>query len=164
MPSMAISRRRSPFLVHKTTCKQISIRALAVRAGKSFLNNIIITCMFLKLRDCITCPRTKKREETVIYWLHGDLSYVAHSFLFKGEEPPVSIACDERLTVEHILLICSGLIETRETFYSLITDGFILWIYISEYLKKIYIFGILWKLSVKTFWNCCFYPFLTLLF
>ena len=33
----------------------------------------------------------------------------------KGEEPPMCIGCDELLTVEHILLTCSDLIEIRES-------------------------------------------------
>ena len=36
-------------------------------------------------------------------------------FLLKGEEPPVCIRCDKRLTIEHILLTCSDFIETRES-------------------------------------------------
>ena len=38
-------------------------------------------------------------------------------FLLKGEEPPVRIGCDELLTIEHILLTCSDLIEIREPLY-----------------------------------------------
>ena len=33
----------------------------------------------------------------------------------KGEEPPMSIGCDKRLTIDHILLTCSDLIEIRES-------------------------------------------------
>ena len=31
------------------------------------------------------------------------------------------IGCDKRLTIEHILLTCSDLIEIRQTFYSSVT-------------------------------------------
>ena len=37
--------------------------------------------------------------------LHIGHSFITHSFLLKGEEPPVCIGCDKRLTVEHILLV-----------------------------------------------------------
>ena len=38
--------------------------------------------------------------------LHVGLCNVSYSFLLKREEPPIYIACDERLTVEHLLLFC----------------------------------------------------------
>ena len=41
-----------------------------------------------------------------------------HSFLLKGEEPPMCIGCDELLTSEHILLTCSDLIEIRESHFT----------------------------------------------
>jgi len=36
----------------------------------------------------------------------------------KGEELPVCIGCDEVLTIEHILLTCSDLIEIRESHFT----------------------------------------------
>ena len=42
-------------------------------------------------------------------------SFLTHSFLLKGEEPPMCIGCDKHLTIEHILLDCSDLIEIRES-------------------------------------------------
>ena len=50
--------------------------------------------------------------------LHIGRSFLTHSFLFKGEEPPMCIGCDKRLTIEHILLTCSDFIEIRETLYN----------------------------------------------
>ena len=47
--------------------------------------------------------------------LHIGHSFLTHSFLLKGEEPPVCIGCDKRLTIEHILLTCSDFIEIRES-------------------------------------------------
>ena len=41
-------------------------------------------------------------------------SFITHSFLLKGEEPPMCIGCDERLTTEHILITCSDFTEMRE--------------------------------------------------
>ena len=54
--------------------------------------------IFPELKDCTTCPRTNRREETVISRLHIGHSYITHSFLLKGDEPPVYTACDDRAT------------------------------------------------------------------
>ena len=45
-------------------------------------------------------------------------SFITHSFLLKGEEPPVCIGCDKYLTIEHILLTCSDFIEMRESHFT----------------------------------------------
>ena len=50
--------------------------------------------------------------------LHIGHSFITHSFLLKGEEPPMCIACDKRLTIEHILLTCSDFIEMRESHFT----------------------------------------------
>ena len=51
--------------------------------------------------------------------LHGPgHSFITHSFLLKGEEPPMCIGCDELLTYEHILLTCSDFIEIRESHFT----------------------------------------------
>ena len=50
--------------------------------------------------------------------LHIGHSFITHSFLLKGEEPPMCIGCDELLTVEHTLLTCSDLTEIRESHFT----------------------------------------------
>ena len=72
--------------------------------------------IFPKFKElkCIVCPRTNRKEETVRARLHIGHSFITHSFSLKGEEPPVCIGCDERLTIEHILLTSSDFIEMRE--------------------------------------------------
>ena len=50
--------------------------------------------------------------------LHIGHSFVTHSFSLKVEEPPMCIGCDKRLTIEHILLTCSDLIEIRECHFT----------------------------------------------
>ena len=50
--------------------------------------------------------------------LHMGHSFLTHSFLLKGEEPPVCIGGDKRLTIEHNLLTCSDFIETRESHFT----------------------------------------------
>ena len=47
----------------------------------------------------------KQKRETVMARLHIGHSFITHSFLLKGEEPPVCIGYDKRLTIEHILLV-----------------------------------------------------------
>ena len=39
--------------------------------------------------------------------LHIGHSFITHSFLLKGEEPPACIRCDQHLTLKNILLNCS---------------------------------------------------------
>ena len=48
--------------------------------------------------------------------LHIGHSFITHSFLLKGEEPP--IGCDKRLTIEYLLLICSDFIEMRVSHFT----------------------------------------------
>ena len=50
--------------------------------------------------------------------LHIGHSFLTHSFLLKGEEPPMCIGCDKRLTIEYILLTCSDFIEIRENHFT----------------------------------------------
>ena len=50
--------------------------------------------------------------------LHIGHSFITHSFLLKGEEPPVCIGCDKSLTIEHILLTCSNFTEIRESHFT----------------------------------------------
>ena len=77
--------------------------------------------------------------------LHIGHSFITHSFLLKGEEPPVCIGCDKRLTIEHILPTCSDFIEIRETTLQLNHCACCLRIFhlkkIFNFLKEINIFG-----------------------
>ena len=59
-----------------------------------------------------------RKEETVMARLHTGHSFLTHSFLLKGEEPPMCIGCDKRLTIEHILLTCLDFIEIRESHFT----------------------------------------------
>ena len=74
--------------------------------------------IFPVLKECISCPRKNRKEETVMARLHIRHSFLTHSFLLKGEEPPMCIGCDKRLTIEHILLTCSDFIEIRESHFT----------------------------------------------
>ena len=74
--------------------------------------------IFPVLKECIVCPRTNRKEEIVMARLHIGHSFITHSFLLKGEERPMCIGCDKRLTIEHILLTCSDFIEIRESHFT----------------------------------------------
>ena len=74
--------------------------------------------IFPVLKQCVVCPRTNRKEETVMARLHIGHSFITHSFLLKGEEPPVCIGCDELLTIQHILLTCSDFIEIRKSHFT----------------------------------------------
>ena len=74
--------------------------------------------IFPMLKECIVCPRTNRKEETVMARLHIGYSFITHSFLLKGVEPPVCIGCDQHLTIEHILLTCSDFIEMRKSHFT----------------------------------------------
>ena len=101
--------------------------------------------IFPILKECIVCPRRNRKEESVMARLHIGHSFITHSFLLKGEEPPMCIGCDKRLTVEHILLTCSDFTEIRESHFTakslrmLFQD--ILPEKIFNFLKEINIFG-----------------------
>ena len=73
--------------------------------------------IFPVLKECIVCPRSNRKEETVMARLHIGHSFIAHSFLLKGAEPPV-IGCDQHLTIKHILLTCSDFTEMRESHFT----------------------------------------------
>ena len=83
------------------------------KCPKNKLQNI-----FSNLKECVVCPQTNRKKETVISRLHIGHSFSTHSFLMKGEEPPVCIVCDERLTIKHILLTCSDFTDTRESCFT----------------------------------------------
>ena len=63
----------------------------------------------------------------------------------KGEEPPMCIGCDKRLTLEHILLICSDFIEIRESHFTAKSLSMLFQDILPEkifnFLKEINIFG-----------------------
>ena len=96
------------------------------------------------LKLCTVCPRTNRNEKSLTARLHVGHSYIAHSFLLKGEERPVCIGCNELLTITYSLLTCWHFYwNKREPFYSSVTACTI-WKYIIEkdfnFLKYVNIF------------------------
>ena len=59
-----------------------------------------------------------RRDEVVLTRLHVGHSFLTHSFYFKGEDSPMCFACDEVLSVEHVLLHCADLIDVRHKHFT----------------------------------------------
>ena len=58
-----------------------------------------------------------RKENTVLIRLHIGHSYLTHSFIFRKEEALVCVACNVLLTVEHVLIECADLLETRKKYF-----------------------------------------------
>ena len=55
-----------------------------------FLDNKLYK-IFPVLKECVSCPRKNRKEESVVARLHIGHSFLTHSFLLKGEEPPSDV-------------------------------------------------------------------------
>ena len=71
-----------------------------------------------KLNEHLPGTSGSRREEVVLTRLHVGHCRLTHSFYFTQEERPWCFACDEQLSVEHILLSCSDLIDVRHKHYT----------------------------------------------
>ena len=71
-----------------------------------------------KLQEHLPGYFGSRREEVVLTRLHVGHCRLTHSFYFTQEERPWCFACDEQLSVEHILLSCADLIEVRHKHYT----------------------------------------------
>ena len=58
-----------------------------------------------------------RKEDSVLNRLHIGHSYLTHSFILKKEEAPVCAACNVVLTVKHILIECTDLLEIRKKYF-----------------------------------------------
>ena len=57
------------------------------------------------------------KEKTVLNRLHIGHSHLTHSFILRKEEAPVCVACNVVLTVRHILIECTDLLEIRNKYF-----------------------------------------------
>ena len=62
--------------------------------------------------------QARRRDETVLSRIRSGHTKLTHSFLLRGEDPPICIPCDCNLTISHILLDCLDFRDIREHFYS----------------------------------------------
>ena len=107
-------------------------------------------------------PRTNRKEETVIARLHIGHSFVTHSFLLNGEEPPT---CIRSLTIEHILLACSFFfLNEREPLDSSITACCFSIFHLRRFLT-FWKQSIFWqKLNLRSLLAMCFTHLLSIFF
>ena len=62
--------------------------------------------------------RAVRREEVVIARIRIGHTYITHSHILKGEDPPECVSCNEPFTVEHFMTECSDLQPTRVKYYN----------------------------------------------
>ena len=70
-----------------------------------------------KLPDKLLSFCNTRKESTVLNRLHIGHSYLTHSFILRKEEAPVCVACDVVLTVKHIFIECTDLLEIRKKYF-----------------------------------------------
>jgi ribonuclease HI len=63
-----------------------------------------------------------RKAETVLNRLLIGHTYFSHSFLLRNDDPPWCHACDEIMSVKHILTQCADLIEARERYFNGLTS------------------------------------------
>jgi ribonuclease HI len=71
-----------------------------------------------KLSDSPPRSASGRKAETVLNRLLLGHTYFTHSFLLRNDDPPWCHACDEIMSVKHILTQCADLIEAREKHFN----------------------------------------------
>ena len=61
----------------------------------------------------------RRRDELILCRLRIGRTYLTHRHLLVGDPPPVS--CQERLSVEHILIHCAEYIDIRDACFNVNT-------------------------------------------
>ena len=70
-----------------------------------------------KLPDKLSSFCNTRKENTVLNRLHIGHSYLMHSIILRNEEAPVCFACNTVITVKHILIECTDLLEIRKKYF-----------------------------------------------
>ena len=70
-----------------------------------------------KLRDKLLSFCNTRKENTVLNRLHIGHSYLTQSFILRKEQPPVCVACNVVLSVKHILIECTDVLEIRKKYF-----------------------------------------------
>ena len=60
--------------------------------------------------------KERRRDELILCRLRKGHTYLTHRHLLVGDHPPICISCQERLSVEHILIYCAEYIDIRFLF------------------------------------------------
>jgi ribonuclease HI len=61
--------------------------------------------------------RSVRREEVVLARCRIGHSFITHSYLLRKQDKPECVFCVEPLTIEHLLLNCADLIQTRQNYF-----------------------------------------------
>ena len=63
----------------------------------------------------------RRRDELILCRLRIGHTYLTHRHLLVGDPPPVCVSCQERLSVEHILIHCAEYIDIRVSCFTVNT-------------------------------------------
>ena len=63
----------------------------------------------------------RRRDELILCRLHIGHTHLTHRHLLVGDPPPVCVSCQERLSVEHILIHCAEYIDIRVSCFNVNT-------------------------------------------
>jgi kelch-like protein 2/3 len=65
--------------------------------------------------------RLPRREEVIIHRLRIGHTHLTHSYLLKRESPPMCVACQAPLTVQHVLIDCVDFALSRAKYFNAAT-------------------------------------------
>ena len=103
---------RKSFSVNRNICIKWTIQITTTRKTPPTFTCLALKEVLLLYAGMLSLIKLfKPKEETVIARLHIGHSFFTHSFLLKGEEPPVCIGCDQRLTIEQFYIIVQILLK-----------------------------------------------------
>ena len=63
----------------------------------------------------------RRRDELILCRLRIGHAYLTHRHLLCGDPPPVCVGCQERLSVEHIIIHCVEYIDIRHLYFNVNT-------------------------------------------
>ena len=66
---------------------------------------------------CTPINEMSRRDQLVMSRARIGHTYLTQGYLLRGEEAPLCVPCREWLTVEHVLVHCQDLADTRRLFY-----------------------------------------------
>ena len=67
-----------------------------------------------KIKNFVIVVAQWKEEDPVLYRLYISNSYLMHSFILKGEVPPVCVEGNTLITIKYILIECADLLAVRK--------------------------------------------------
>ena len=71
---------------------------------------------------CFGPYQERRWDEPILCRLRiGHVAYLTHRHLLCGDPPPVCVGCQERLSVEHILIHCVEYIDIRHLYFNVNT-------------------------------------------